>query len=316
MTNRKPDISVLLPDDATVRARREALAAELRPDPPSSRKRVKARRLLVAAVALLAVSGGVAWAAGVFSADEIDLEAGVACADRPSLHANMTIFRGAADPVAKCERFWREGVVRTDDTTPPELTACTGASAGIAVFPAGPGVCDRLGLVPLPSDYAPLGVSRARAYAALFSLRGIPAARSTCASPSKQAAIARNRLSRNPRFKDVEVAIEGDEPCGGGYELEDDHIAVLTISRERAELNRFASARRLARGVAEERCLAPTEFINVARGKLAKAGLDDIEVRVAGSGECVSPGHNVNDEIVVVTFPALSHAAWSRLLAG
>ncbi|HET9162412.1 MAG TPA: hypothetical protein VFN89_03060 [Solirubrobacterales bacterium] len=67
------------------------------------RRPVGTRRLLVAVAALLVLSGGAALAAGVFSADDIAIGAGVGCYDRPSLQADVAIFISAADPVARCE---------------------------------------------------------------------------------------------------------------------------------------------------------------------------------------------------------------------
>lgn len=246
---RKPDLSALLPDEEAIRARRAALTNVLR---PSARRGSRARmRVLVAVAALFVAGGGAAWAAGVFSADDVDPKAGVTCYDRPGWH-NATIFSAAADPVEKCKRFWRQGVVRTGDTTPPPLVACTEENAGISVFPGGPATCERLGLVPLPSDYAPVGAARARAFAALFFLRGLmtkfPVPISECPSPRKQVEIARTRLA--DRYPDVRVAIEGDEPCGGGYDLATDHIAVVTLSEERSRANLEASKRRSARAKA------------------------------------------------------------------
>jgi len=242
----KPDLSALLPDEAMIRARRAALTNVLR---PSGRRGRRVRtRVLIAVAALFVAGGGAAWAAGVFSADDVDPEAGVACYDRPpwnpDVNVNVTNFIAAADPVEKCERFWRQGIVRTGDTTPPPLVACTEEEVGITVFPGGPATCERLGLVPLPSEYAPIAAARARAYAALFSLKGIPAATSECPSPQAQLHSARAFLS--DRYGDVRVAIEGDEPCGGGYDLDDDHIVVVTVSEERGRANFEARKRRIA----------------------------------------------------------------------
>lgn len=306
-----PDISVLLPDEATLRARREALISEVQHGGPGRRGPVRARRTLIAIAALLVLSGGAALAAGVFSADDIAVDAGVGCYDRASLHASVTVTHAAADPVAKCARFWNEGVVDVDAPPgAPHLVACTGAGQPVRVFP-GPGVsvCRRLGLVPLPADYASAGAAHARAYAAFYTLEGVPSPDSNCPSPQAQADFARAQLSG--KYKGVEVVIEGGEPCGGGYELAGERIVVGTVSRGRARVNRLHISRRrdLARVEAalvpifgsppryrrtRARCLAPDEFAGEVRRTLANAGFPGVEVSVEGDGECVSTGARYN----------------------
>ncbi len=300
-----PDVSVLLPDDAALRARREALVDEVKPSGPRRRGPIRARRTLIAIAALLVLSGGAALAAGVFSADDVAVDAGVGCYDRASLRANVTITHAAADPVAKCARFWEEGVVDVDAPPgAPPLVACTSEGQPVRVFPGpGPSVCRRLGLVPLPSDYASAGAAHARAYAAFSSLEGVPSPNSGCPSPQVQADFARTQLTG--RYRSVEVFVEGSEPCGGGYELAGERIAVVTVSRDRARMNRlhiadrrvlsrinaalapvFGSPPRYRRTLA--RCVDPAEFAIEARGVLAGAGFGNVEVKVEGGGECVS----------------------------
>jgi hypothetical protein len=248
----KLDISVLLPDENTVRARREALVAELQPDGPRRRRPVGTRRLLVAVAALLVLSGGAALASGVFSADDIAVGAGVGCYERDSLQANAAIYISAADPIAKCEKTWREGAMTGGDSTKvPHLVACTAENQPVMVFPgARDAVCERLGLVPLPSDYAPAGRAHARAYAALFELisRGSPAPNSSCSSAQAQASFARNLLSDT--YPDVAVSIEGNGPCAGGYELageQANRIGVITVSRGHGRTLYEARMRRRSR---------------------------------------------------------------------
>jgi hypothetical protein len=307
----KPDISVLLPDDAALRARREALTAELRPGGPRRRRPAGTRRLLIAVAALIVLSGGAAVAAAVFSADDIAVGAGVGCYERPSLQASVAIYISAADPVAKCERTWREGAMTGGRSTEvPHLVACTAENRPVMVFPGdGDEVCERLGLVPLPSDYAPAGKAHANAHAALFELRsrGTPAPNSACPSPRAQAAFARDRLAGT--YPDVPVTIEGSEPCAGGYAFageQSDRIGVLTVSRVRGRAIYDARMRRGSIGEVQavldpifgnppryrrvrETCLDPAQFAAEARRALARAGRDDVEVRVEDDdGECVS----------------------------
>lgn len=307
----KPDISVLLPDDAALRTRREALTAELRPGGPHRRRPVGTRRLLVAVAALLVLSGGAALASGVFSADDIAVGAGVGCYERPSLQASAAIYISAADPVAKCERTWREGAMTGGDSTKvPHLVACTAENRPVMVFPgAGDEVCERLGLVTLPADYAPAGKAHANAHAALFELksRGAPAPSSACPSPQAQAVFARDRLANT--YPDVPVTIEGSEPCAGGYEFageQSDRIGVITVSRARGRAIYDARVRRRSIGEVQavldpifgsppryrrvrETCLNPAQFAAEARRALANAGREDVEIRVEDDdGECVS----------------------------
>jgi hypothetical protein len=90
------------------------------------------------------------------------------CYDRPSLDANVTVKQGA-DPIATCAKLWREGVVDTTlrrleregrigerpDKNSPDLVACKGPDAFVAlVFPGpGPELCARLGLVPFDPSW-------------------------------------------------------------------------------------------------------------------------------------------------------------------
>jgi hypothetical protein len=155
-----PDIDVLLPDDETVRARRDALVEELG-GTGATRSARAPRRLALVLAALAVAGGGAATAAGLFSADDVKVEAGVGCYDRPALRADITVMHATADPVAACAELWRAGTV---DGAPhaeaPPLVACTGKGEPVRVMPgSGPEVCTRLGLVPLPDDY-PQAVSR------------------------------------------------------------------------------------------------------------------------------------------------------------
>lgn len=295
--NPRPDISPLLPDEATVRARRAALTDAV----AGSRRRrrpARARRVLVAVAALLVLGAGAAWAAGVFSADDIAVNAGVGCYDRPSLHADVTIFHAAADPVAKCAKFWREGVVDTKrGPASPHLVACTGENQPVLVFPGPDGTCDRLGLVPLPADYAPRGIAHARAFRALFEI-GELLPRSDCLSPQVATDRARRLLAKTDH-SDVAVSIEGDEPCALEYRAVGGHIAVVTVSAKRGAGN----ARGLRVGAAlgglvesnATRCNAPGEFAREARRRLIAAGLGGVTVRVIGEGACVSGSHGSDE---------------------
>jgi hypothetical protein len=148
-----PDIDVLLPDEETVRARRDALVDELR-RARGVRPARTTRRLALVLAALLTAAGG-ATAAGLFSADDVKVEAGIGCYDRAELRTDTAIIGPVADPVAICAALWREGVVdgRPRAAAPP-LVACTGKDQPVRVMPGdGPETCAALGLEPLPADY-------------------------------------------------------------------------------------------------------------------------------------------------------------------
>lgn len=246
----KPDTSSLLPDDAALAARRRALEAELRPRRRSLRHAPR-RRLAVVAVALIALGGGVAWAAGVFSASEISFQSGVGCYSEARLNGprlSVTVTHAAADPVAKCEKYWREGVV---DTTlrrlgregkidyprgeyPPHLVACARPGSGIAVFPGPDDLCERLGFEPLPADYAAPGREAARAYTAWNRVlaRRIQVKPGHCLPAGPIAARARRLLAAHG-YADVQVRISGEGPCAKSVESRGRAIEVSTTTRRR-----------------------------------------------------------------------------------
>lgn len=290
--NSTPDISPLLPDEDTVRARREVLA-EAVASSRNGRGPIRARRVLAVATALLVLGAGAAWAAGVFSADDVAVDAGVGCYDRPSLHADTTIFHAAADPVAKCARLWREGVVDTKrGPASPHLVACTGDGKPVYVFPGGDSVCDRLGLVLLPSDYAARGAAHARAFRAMSEIGELPTGpKVACLSPRSAADRARARLASVDAG--VAVSIQGAQPCAREYRAVGDHIAVITFSRARGVAQRRGARiaialRGLFESIAQVHCQAPDAFLRKARRRLAAAGLGDVAVRMSGHGHCVN----------------------------
>ncbi len=110
----------------------------------SRRGRIR-RRLAVGGLGLAIAATGVAAASGVFSTPEQLASSGVACYDRPSLDGGASVLSaGALSPVDACRR-----VIDTDRA----LVACR-APEHVAVLPGGPRLCERLGLEPLPAEYA------------------------------------------------------------------------------------------------------------------------------------------------------------------
>jgi hypothetical protein len=104
---------------------------------------------------LMALGAGAAAASGVFSADDVKIEAGIGCYDRAALQTSIAFADPSTDPVAACAALWRAGVVDGQPrAVAPPLVACTGEDQPVRVMPGdGPEICAGLGLVPLPADY-------------------------------------------------------------------------------------------------------------------------------------------------------------------
>lgn len=325
MTERS-DISPLLPDEATLAVRRRALEAELRPR--RRRPRRALRRFAVVAIALAAIGGGAAWAGGVFSAEEIAINAGVGCYEQPSLQGSAAIFQSAADPVAKCARVWRDGTLgtrmkRLEDEGKikqdphryrPHLVACTGQDKPVLVFPGPDGLCGRLGLEPLPADYASIGRAHARAYAALQRVGEMMPSASDCPSPRRAAARARARLPE--RYADVEVTIDGRYPCAREYRALGGKIVVVTMSRRTAGQERAgeraASALSGLLERATQHCLSADYVRRAARRRLSRVGLDEVTVRIPGKGPCVIGQWGYDPETAEVELVAQSRWLWEE----
>lgn len=310
----KPDMSPLLPDDETLAARGRALEAELRPRSKVSRR--ASGRIAIAALALVAFGVGGVWAAGVFSARDIAINAGVGCYEQPSLRGNAAIFHSAANPVAKCGRLWREGVLGMQRKTrsKPHLVACTAKDEPVLVFPGPDGLCARLGLEPLPEDYAEIGRAHARAFAALHHVGEMVPATSRCPSPEEAAARARTRLPE--RYSDVAVAIDGREPCAREYRALGGRIVVRTMSRAVAgqERNgeRVSAALLGLFGRLSSHCLPPERVRQAALLHLSSAGVEGATVRVKGNGPCVtSSSWGYDPRSATVDLFAQSRRSWA-----
>jgi hypothetical protein len=299
----KRQIDALLTSDSTVRARRGALESELVRGPRSGRVRRKGTRVAIALAALIAVGAGAAWAAGVFSASEISFQAGVGCYSEARLrgpHLSVTVTHAAADPVAKCERYWREGVA---DTTlrrlgregkidyprgpyPPHLVACSDEGAGISVFPGPGGVCERLGLEPLPGDYAAPGLEAARAYTGWNRViaRWAQLKPGACSPPGPIAEHARKLLAAHG-YADVRVRISGASPCAKAVEPRGRAVEVVTTTPHEDDTARLGERAFDALSHLFERasleCIAPERFGALARGVLDGAGLHQVRVGVS-----------------------------------
>jgi len=330
---KKPDMSRLLPDEATIADRSHALEAELT-TPRRRRRRVPSRRLAIALLALLALSGGAAWATGVFSAQEIAFQDGVGCYSEARLggpRLSITVTHAAADPVAKCEKYWRDGVVDTTkrrlaregkidyppDHYPPHLVACARPGSAIAVFPGPDDVCERLGLKPLPDDYAAPGREAARAYTAwnrILARRMQILEVGHCRSPEPIAAQARKLLAA-AGYSDVPVRISDDGPCAKGVEPRGRSVAVVTTRRREDKIAHLGdlAAEALSRlfDRASLRCIAPERFGLLARSALDRAGLPQVRVAVSQRfWPCASSSYGFSPEKLQVQIGASDRKTW------
>jgi hypothetical protein len=334
--NGKRDTETLLPDVGGRQARRRALEGELsRP----ARGPRRPARIGAAALALLVLGTGVAWAAGAFSANDISFKAGVGCYSEARLHGprlSVSIFHAAADPVAKCEKYWREGVI---DTTlrrlgregkidyprgpyPPHLVACAKPGSPIFVFPGGAGVCERLEHEPLPDDYAPNGRKAARAYTAWNEILAsrIQVKPGQCTRPGPIGAQAERLLSRHG-YGDIAVRISDSGPCAKSVESRGRAIEVQTTTPQEDGLEQIAERSfKALHGLfarASLYCISPERFGVLARGVLMRAGLGRVEVGVSQRMfPCTYGSGGFSPERVRVDIGASDRKTWRLNRAG
>jgi hypothetical protein len=123
----------------------KALGDEFERAIAARRGRVR-RRIVIGTISFAVAASGVAAAAtGVFSPAEHLASTAIACYDEPSLDGGASVLSpGAQSPVEACR-----AELRTDGP----LVACR-APEHVAVLPGGPRLCGRLGLEPLPPEYA------------------------------------------------------------------------------------------------------------------------------------------------------------------
>jgi len=122
----------------------EALGAELERAVAARRGRIR-RRIVIGSLGVAIAATGVAAASGVFSPAEQLASTAIACYDEPNLDAGASVLSpGEQSPVEACRREMR---------TDRPLVACR-APEHVAVLPGGPRLCTRLGLEPLPREYA------------------------------------------------------------------------------------------------------------------------------------------------------------------
>jgi len=122
----------------------KALGDELERKIAARRGRIR-RRIVIGGLGFAIAATGVAAASGVFSPAEQLASTGIACYDQPNLDGGASVLSpGAQSPVEACRR---------EMGTDGPLVACR-APEHVAVLPGGPRLCGRLGLEPLPPEYA------------------------------------------------------------------------------------------------------------------------------------------------------------------
>jgi hypothetical protein len=141
------------------------------------------RRLAIGGLGFALVATGVAAASGVLSGSPEQLaSSGIACFERASLNANVTVVPGDdRTPIETCRQL-----MGTDSP----LVAC--ASEAVHVFPGGADTCRRLGMEPLPPEYA---AARAKVEALERAVRRLE--RSECIPPPEFARRVQALLERS-----------------------------------------------------------------------------------------------------------------------
>ncbi|MGD9696275.1 MAG: hypothetical protein AB7V42_11520 [Thermoleophilia bacterium] len=164
---------------------------------PARARRSARRRVLLAAAALLLVAAAAAAAVIAGRPDaQTAAVAGVACADAASDTPDLAII--AADgrpPLEVCAQLWRTRQIAGSSGDVPQLTPCLADSGAIIVYPAGPGICARLGLDPeIPAGYADAG-RRINAFRRALVTRLEPTAEG-CPSATEAGVLAEEELGR------------------------------------------------------------------------------------------------------------------------
>lgn len=127
-----------------------AVTAELR------RRTVPRRRLVIVAVAIVALTTGVAMTIALTQRDITNMA--ITCYEAVSLESSRAGMSADGPPTASmCEQPWSDGELTMEGLEPgevPPLSACVNDLGGLAVFPTDdPLVCEQLGLaVPTPGQ--------------------------------------------------------------------------------------------------------------------------------------------------------------------
>lgn len=316
----KPDITPLLPSEGELVARAEALATELAADLADNpraghrRRRPWLWRTFLGLIAIPLLGVGIATAAGVFSADDMEVAAGIGCYSEAKLQPeSISIIGPRQDPVAACARIWRQGAVKRGRHEAPPLVACTEVDGPVRVIPGrGAAACERLGLVSLPGDYPEASARSEHVEQALHTVGefvGASTPGGDCVATDEAVADADQRL-REAGFDDVAIRVDGDRECGGHFIIDGDGLVLLSISRDQFELRRldFKMVRALesVSKASSGLCADPIATADRARADLKKAGLAEVEVKIEGQGPCLSIGWGTDPAARTVTLRAIS----------
>jgi hypothetical protein len=226
----------------------------------ATRRRRIRRRLTLGVLGFAVVASGAAAATGVFSASPDELAtSGIGCYAKADLeHSDVTVLTvDAPDPVEACRR-------KAGMSGP--LVACAGAA--VAVFPGGPGTCEKLGLPPLGAEYHAARAKVLRLQRKIAALE----APNDCWRPKELAARVQALLERMPAWRGYRTRVAdpmGDGPCGmvthsdgmGGRSIDatvnPDELEVIVISGPARSTDDLLNSPRLV-GLAQEsaeRCL-------------------------------------------------------------
>lgn len=288
--NPNSDTDPLLPTQQEYQKRADKLAAFLRsePKPKKSWFRRPGGVASVAAGALL-VSVGVAGAAGLFSADDVAVGAGINCYSKASLDSESVGLQPQKNPVMGCEQVWNDNALETADFAgSPELVACATKGSPVDVFPGGPETCESLGLEVLPEGYASLAQKSVAIEKVLHRVSNV-VEHQACVNPDDLYRKATQAL-RAAGFTD-RIDLIGTKPCANyATSIGTGKLRIETISRHDS-LNSFELMRALKvkeQSFPTRGCTDPLEYQAKLQTELAARGLSDVAVLIDDkTGDCL-----------------------------
>lgn len=250
-------------------------ARPVRPGPRAPGRRWRRRLALAALVPAALVGGAIAYSAAAHrTAEQLGNQA--TCFSAPSLDAPAagSPFTGQ-DLGAFCRRQWSSGSITWPPRgpAPARWIACADA-AGVDVFPrTDPGLCDRLGLQPLPPGY----YEEVPRYSALEAEAFGRFSDSGCVTAQRARPILRRILDRHgyASWRVDERRFTGTTPCAR-VDLDPVNGVAVLVGWVRPELETA-----VRHGLEATRYCGPERRIlaNV-RGALVAAGLGDWRVSI------------------------------------
>ncbi|HEX2031092.1 MAG TPA: hypothetical protein VHL78_06805 [Actinomycetota bacterium] len=108
--------------------------------------------LVLAPAAALALAAG---AYAIITPPAEDVVNGIGCyAEGRTDSDGAFVGADGRDPVEVCAEIWEDGAMVQGVRQAPPLVACVAPEGdGVSVFPGDPGICQRLGMSPLPQGY-------------------------------------------------------------------------------------------------------------------------------------------------------------------